>query len=42
MKIIPEHRLILDAAKFIGFVPSDDQDFDQIRELSKKVGLDLD
>jgi phosphonate transport system substrate-binding protein len=38
----PQHRLILDAAKFIGFVPSDDRDFDQIRELSKKLGLDLD
>lgn len=38
----PQHRLILDAAKFIGFVPSDDPDFDPIRELSKKVGLDLD
>ncbi|MCP4339127.1 MAG: phosphate/phosphite/phosphonate ABC transporter substrate-binding protein [Desulfobulbaceae bacterium] len=38
----PQHRLILDAAKFIGFVPSDDRDFDQVRELSKKVGLDLD
>ncbi len=38
----PQHRLILDAAKFIGFVPSDDRDFDPIRELSKKVGLNLD
>lgn len=37
----PRHRLILDAAKFIGFVPSDDRDFDQIRELSKNVGLNL-
>lgn len=37
----PQHRLILDAAKFIGFVPSDDRDFDQVRELSKKVGLNL-
>jgi phosphonate transport system substrate-binding protein len=37
----PRHRLILDAAKFIGFVPSDDRDFDPIRELSKKVELDL-
>lgn len=36
-----DHRKILDAAKFIGFVPSDDRDFDQIRELSKDVGLDL-
>ncbi len=33
--------MILDAAKFIGFVPSDDRDFDQIRELSKNVGLNL-
>lgn len=38
----PKHRDILDAARFIGFVPSDDHDFDPIRELSKKVGLDLD
>ncbi|TKB23261.1 phosphate/phosphite/phosphonate ABC transporter substrate-binding protein [Desulfopila sp. IMCC35006] len=38
----PQHRQILDAAKFIGFVPSDDRDFDPIRELSKKVGLNLD
>lgn len=37
----PEHRQILDAAKFIGFVPSDDRDFDQVRALSKKVGFDL-
>jgi phosphonate transport system substrate-binding protein len=37
----PEHRAILDAAKFIGFVPSDDRDFDPVRELSKKVGLNL-
>ncbi len=37
----PPHRAILDAAKFIGFVPSDDRDFDPVRELSKKVGLDL-
>ena len=37
----PEHKAILDAAKFIGFVPSDDQDFDPVRELSKKVGLKI-
>jgi len=37
----PRHRAILDAAKFIGFVPSEDRDFDPIRELSHKVGLDL-
>lgn len=38
----PQHRQILDAAKFIGFIPSDDRDFEPIRELSKKVGLDID
>ena len=37
----PRHREILDAAKFIGFVPSDDRDFDPVRELSRKVGLDF-
>jgi phosphonate transport system substrate-binding protein len=37
----PRHRVILDAAKCIGLVPSDDRDFDPVRELSKKVGLDL-
>ncbi len=37
----PRHREILDAARFIGFVPSDDRDFDPVRELSAKVGLDL-
>ncbi len=38
----PEHRAILDAARFIGFIPSTDQDFDPVRDLSQKVGLDLD
>ena len=38
----PQHRQILDAAKFIGCMPSSDEDFDPIRELSKKVGLNLD
>jgi phosphonate transport system substrate-binding protein len=37
----PEHRAILDAAKFVGFVPSDDQDFDPVRDLIKKVGFDI-
>jgi phosphonate transport system substrate-binding protein len=37
----PRHREILDAARFIGFIPSEDGDFDPIRELSKKVNLDL-
>ncbi len=38
----PEHRAIFEAARFIGFIPSSDQDFDPIRELSQKVGLVLD
>lgn len=38
----PRHHVILEAARFIGFVPSDDSDFDPIRELKKKVGMDLD
>jgi phosphonate transport system substrate-binding protein len=38
----PRHRDILEAARFIGFVPSDDQDFDPIRELGRKTGLNLD
>ena len=38
----PEHRQLLDAAKFVGFISSDDHDFDPIRELIEKVGLDID
>jgi len=37
-----EHKALFDAARFIGFIPSSDQDFEPIRELSQKVGLDLD
>lgn len=37
----PRHRAILQAAKCIGVMPSDDRDFDLVRDLSKKVGLDL-
>lgn len=37
-----QHRAILDAARFIGFVESDDRDFDPVRELNTKVGLNLD
>lgn len=37
----PEHRKILDAARIKGFVPSRDSDFQPIRELSRKVGLNL-
>jgi len=35
----PQHRTILDAAHFIGFVSSDDRDFDPVRELTRKVEL---
>jgi len=37
----PQHRAVLDAARFIGIIPSTDEDFDRVRDLSKKVGLDL-
>ncbi|MFW6005435.1 MAG: phosphate/phosphite/phosphonate ABC transporter substrate-binding protein, partial [Desulfonatronovibrionaceae bacterium] len=37
----PEHRKILEAARIKGFVPSRDSDFQPIRELSKKIGLDI-
>ena len=33
----PRHRAILDTARFIGFAPSDDRDFDPVRELNRKV-----
>ncbi|MCL1979563.1 MAG: phosphate/phosphite/phosphonate ABC transporter substrate-binding protein, partial [Proteobacteria bacterium] len=36
----PRHRAILNAARFIGFVPSDDRDFDPIRALNRKVTLE--
>ena len=36
----PRHRAILEAAHFIGFVPSQDSDFNPIRDLSRKVNLD--
>ena len=38
----PRDHQILEAARFIGFIPSDDRDFDPIRELSEKTGLNLD
>lgn len=38
----PQHRRILDAAKVIGLVASDDRDFDPVRDLSKKVGVNID
>ncbi|MDK9707401.1 MAG: phosphate/phosphite/phosphonate ABC transporter substrate-binding protein [Desulforhopalus sp.] len=38
----PRHKAILDAAKCIGLVSSDDQDFEPVRDLSRKAGLYLD
>jgi phosphonate transport system substrate-binding protein len=34
----PAHRAIFDAAKFIGFVPSDDRDFDPHSRAEQKGG----
>jgi phosphonate transport system substrate-binding protein len=39
---IPEHRKILANADFIQVVPSDDAEFESIRELMTMVGIDLD
>ncbi len=37
-----EHRQILEAADFIRVIPSDDRDFDPVRELAARVGISLD
>jgi len=36
-----EHKHILEAADFIGVIPSDDQDFHPVRELAATVGISL-
>lgn len=36
-----EHKRIFEAADFIGVIPSDDRDFDPVRELIAKVGISL-
>lgn len=38
----PEHRKILEAAHFIKVIPSDDSDFDSVRQLADRVGMTLD
>ena len=38
----PEHRAILEKAEFSGIVPSNDAEFDSVRELMTVVGIDLD
>lgn len=35
----PEHRRILDAAGMRGIIPADDADYDPVRELVEKVGI---
>jgi phosphonate transport system substrate-binding protein len=36
-----EHQHILEAADFIGVIPSDDRDFNPVRELAARVGISL-
>lgn len=38
----PEHRPILEKAEFTRIVPSNDAEFDSVRELMTVVGIDLD
>jgi phosphonate transport system substrate-binding protein len=35
----PRHRKMLDAADIVGIIPADDKDFDGVRRLSQKLGL---
>ncbi len=37
----PEHRPICDAGHFAGIIPAEDKDYDSIRKLAAKVGIDL-
>lgn len=37
----PAHRPICDAARFAGVLPAEDHDYDSIRDLAAKVGIDL-
>lgn len=37
----PDHRKILDAADIVGVVPSDDSEFDAVRDLITTLGMDL-
>lgn len=38
----PEHKVILEKAAFVKIVPSEDRDFDPIRELAARLGLEWD
>ena len=38
----PEHKAILEKANFVKIVPSEDKDFDSIRELASRLGLKWD
>jgi phosphonate transport system substrate-binding protein len=35
----PEHKPILGAADIVGVIPSEDKDFDPVRELAAKIGM---
>ncbi len=37
----PEHKRILDTADIAGIIPSEDKDFEPVRELSARVGINL-
>ena len=36
-----EHKRMLDAADIVGFIPSEDEDFDPVRELAARIGMNL-
>ncbi len=36
---IPEHKKILDAADIAGIIPSEDKDFEPVRELAARIGM---
>jgi phosphonate transport system substrate-binding protein len=36
-----EHKRMLDAADIVGFIPSEDKDFDPVRELAARIGMNL-
>ena len=36
-----KHKRMLDAADIVGFIPSEDEDFDPVRELAARIGMNL-
>jgi phosphonate transport system substrate-binding protein len=39
---LPGHKKILDAASVRAIIPSDDKDFNPVRELAARIGISLD